>query len=181
MKTIIRFLVGVSLVFIYLIVLAVSLSAGIAIAVAVVIYAGYKLRTLPLKLYNVSLLLYEKTSAKYKKITPNLIPIQRKLLLAVIISGLLFLVTNSYSLIRFNSLCSYNDSYYCRVYTRNNFMIPHPSSHEYISVAWGFHTGWNWYSDKVFLTGLIFIGSLFFFLISIIISKVISEKTSLLK
>ncbi len=128
---------------------------------------------------------------KYIRATSRLLPIQRKLLLVMIISGVLFFITNTMALIQFNLI--FNDSRQLAVvYGERNFMLPKPpfdtssiAGKEYIIFTrafergeLGFYSGWSWYTDEVFLTGLIFVLSLLSFLMSVIISRVISEKAN---
>lgn len=130
-----------------------------------------------------------------RKISLKLLPIQQKLLFGLVISGIIFILLDVISLIKFFIL--YNQTfrfektlyrgqygYTPTQYAQENFMLPHPSSFSFFKEYWSsLHLGyefkplWHWYSDKVILTGIIFIGALLLFLISIIMGKVLSEQS----
>lgn len=135
---------------------------------------------------------------RYQVLTERLLPIQQKLLLSVIISGVIFLLLDINSLLNFFEI--YNKTYHWSgnntlyrgsseisiiQYAQENFMFPHPASFnffkEYLHSIYFYNTSefqplWHWYSDKVMLTGIIFITTVLLFLISTIMSMVNNEQ-----
>lgn len=123
----------------------------------------------------------------------GLLSIQRKLLRIAIITGVLFVLFDIIALIRFNFI--FNISVREAVeYSRENFMLPNVPFDIYSSKGKDFriyepgviqtplqrgespiYARWDWYLDEVFLSGITFLTSLFFLLISLIMKKIIEE------
>jgi len=187
-KIIIKILIFLLLAFVYLVILAINLNTGIFIGILIVVYQGYKLRNLPIKVYEIIFKWIKIVYFKYEKTTSNLLLIQRKLLAVVIISGLLFILFDSIELIRFNLI--FNTSVREAVeYSRENFMLPNVplntysiKGREYANYEQNFKrfgleakTRWDWYLDEVFLSGITFLTSLFFLFTTIIIKEVTDD------
>ena len=123
----------------------------------------------------------------------GLLPVQRNLLRVVILTGILFILFDIIALKRFNLI--FNTSVReAVIYSRENFMIPNVPFDIYSSKGKDFriyepgviqarllrgespiYARWDWYLDEVFLSGITFLTSLFFLLISLIMKKIIEE------
>ncbi len=119
----------------------------------------------------------------------ELLPVQRKLLRVVIITGILFVLFDIIALIRLNLIFNISVRE-AVIYSRENFMLPNvpfnifsSKGREYSIYQSGviqrggspIFARWNWYLDEVFLSGITFLTSLFFLLISLIMKKIIEE------
>lgn len=116
------------------------------------------------------------------------LPIQRKLLKIVIVTGVLFILLDIFNIVRFNLILNESPEQ-AVIYKRTNFFIPNlplelrsGNGYKYYSKDLDFEIywkrvryRWNWYLDEVFLSGVTFLSSLFFLLISLIIKKIIEE------